>query len=266
LTATLIRTEFLDSDELGARLAGDPRQAARVILAAAGEGLVEAQLLLGQILLDGRGIERDPALARTWFEIAAAQGDAMAHNMLGRCLEHGWGGAVDWHGAASHYRHAMERGLDWAMYNYAGLLANGRGVEQSHHRAFELYLRAARMGHAKSMNLVGRYLEEGLTVAADRAEAFAWYRRAAEAGDFRGQFSYAGMLASEGRVDEAIDWLEKALAGGNLNFLRASRASLALAPQPRIRALALAYHQRAAELGDEDDRQMFQKYLLTANP
>lgn len=87
----LRRQETLDAQALRERLAGEPRDVARSLLAAARQGAPEAQALLGQILLDGQGIERDPALARTWFGIAAEQGHAMARNMLGRCLEHGWG-------------------------------------------------------------------------------------------------------------------------------------------------------------------------------
>ncbi len=264
MTLTLTRTETLSGDELRERLAGDPRQAARAILAAARAGVSEAQTLLGQILLDGNGIERDPALARTWFGIAAEGGDAMARNMLGRCLEQGWGGPVDLEGAAEQYRKAIDDRLDWAMYNYAGLLASGRGVERDQSGAFALYLQAAEMGHAKSMNLAGRYYEEGITVDPAPAIAFTWYRRSAEAGDFRGQFSHAAVLAAKGLVDEAIGWLETALAGGNLNFLRVSRASLAEAPEPRIRALALRYHERAAELGDDSDHQALLDYQAAA--
>ncbi len=252
---TLTRTETLDGDELRERLASDPRQAARTILAAARQGVLEAQTLLGQILLDGNGIERDPPLARIWFSLAAERGDVMARNMLGRCLEQGWGGAVELENAAANYRMAAAAGLDWGMYNYAGLLATGRGVARDQQQAFALYLKAAGMGHAKSMNLVGRYFEEGIAVDSDAETAFDWYRRSAEAGDFRGQFSHAAALAVQGRIDESIHWLERALAGGNLNFLRVSRTSLINAPEPRIRALALPYHQRAAELGDESDRQ-----------
>lgn len=258
---TLTRPETLDGDELRERLAGDPRQAARTILAAAREAVLEAQTLLGQILLDGNGIERDPALARTWFAIAAERGDAMARNMLGRCLEQGWGGPVDLENAAIHYRAAAAAGLDWGLYNYAGLLATGRGVARDQRQAFALYLQAAGMGHAKSMNLAGRYYEEGITVEADPETAFNWYRRSAEAGDFRGQFSHAAALATQGRVDESIHWLERALAGGNLNFLRVSRTSLSNAPEPRIRALALSYHRRAAELGDDNDRQALAAFV-----
>ncbi|GLZ88182.1 hypothetical protein Pres01_42330 [Metapseudomonas resinovorans] len=266
MSFTLTRTETLSSEELRERLASDPRQAARTILGAARDGMTEAQTLLGQILLDGQGIEQDAALARTWFQIAAERGDAMARNMLGRCLEQGWGGSIDLPGAASQFRTAAAAGLDWGMYNYAGLLATGRGVQRDQRQALALYLRAAQLGHAKSMNLVGRYYEEGIAVEPAPEVAFAWYRRSAEAGDFRGQFSLAAVLAAQGEVDEALLWLERALAEGNLNFLRASRASLTEAPEPRIQALALSYYQRAAELGDDSDGEALQKYLLTAHP
>ncbi len=36
--------------------------------------MVDAQALLGQILLDGHGIEQDQAVALRWFEIAARAG------------------------------------------------------------------------------------------------------------------------------------------------------------------------------------------------
>ena len=74
----LPRRETLDAEQLQRRLAEDPRQATRWLLAAAEAGEVEAQALLGQALLDGHGIARDPALARSWFAIAANRGHAMA--------------------------------------------------------------------------------------------------------------------------------------------------------------------------------------------
>lgn len=266
MTWNLPRQEQLDGDGLRAMLEENPARAAQAILAAAGTGLVEAQALLGQILLDGRGIARDPALAVTWFGIAARQGHLMARNMLGRCHEHGWGCTPDTVQAAGHYRQAAEQGFDWGLYNLANLLATGRGVVQDHHRAMACYAHAARQGHAKSMNLLGRYLEEGLAGISDKTAAHAWYRRSAEAGDFRGQFSHATVLAEQGDIEQAVTWLETALAGGNLNFLRVSRQSLLKATHPALRALAGAYHQRAADLGDESDRMALRDVLVRQRP
>ncbi len=244
----LRREEVLDGERLTAMLKESPARAAQAILLAAGEGVLEAQALLGQILLDGHGIVQDQPLALRWFAIAAGQGHLMARNMLGRCHEHGWGCPVDATNAVKHYRIAADGGLDWAMYNLANLLATGRGVVVDHLQAMALYQRAAEFGHAKSMNLLGRYLEEGQVCPANPAAARDWYRRSAEGGDFRGQFSYAAVLAAEGRVDEALVWLEKALAGGNLNFLRVASQTLTSATDPRIQALAQAYAHRCAEL------------------
>jgi TPR repeat protein len=243
----LRREEILNGEQLSAMLTESPARAAQAILLAAGEGEVEAQALLGQILLDGQGIAKDQPLALRWFGIAAGRGHLMARNMLGRCHEHGWGVAADASVAAQHYRIAAEAGLDWAMYNLANLLATGRGVAVDHLQALALYRRAAEVGHAKSMNLLGRYLEEGQVCAADPSAARAWYRCSAEGGDFRGQFSFAAVLAGEGRIDEAVVWLEKALAGGNLNFLRVASQALASATDPRIQALAGRYALRCQE-------------------
>lgn len=247
----LRREEVLDGDQLKAMLNESPARAAQAILIAAREGVLDAQALLGQILLDGQGIEQDQPLAVRWFGIAAQRGHLMARNMLGRCHEHGWGCVADATVAAQHYRVGAEAGLDWAMYNYANLLATGRGVIEDQLQALELYRCAAELGHAKSMNLLGRYLEEGRVCPADPVGAVDWFRRSATGGDFRGQFSYAAVLADEGNVEEALVWLRKALAGGNLNFLRVASQTLLSAVNPHIREMAALYHQRVVQMSDE---------------
>ncbi|HAB02365.1 MAG TPA: hypothetical protein DCE25_05315, partial [Pseudomonas sp.] len=108
----LRREEVVDVAGLQAMLEHSPGQAAQAILSAAGQGVVEAQLLLGQILLDGRGIQADAGVARRWFGIAAQGGSAMGRNMLGRCLEHGWGGEANLSQAAIEYARAADAGLD----------------------------------------------------------------------------------------------------------------------------------------------------------
>ena len=247
----LRREEVLDGDQLKAMLNESPARAAQAILIAAREGVLDAQALLGQILLDGQGIEQDQPLAVRWFGIAAQRGHLMARNMLGRCHEHGWGCVADASVAAQHYRVGAEAGLDWAMYNYANLLATGRGGIEDQLQALALYRRAAELGHAKSMNLLGRYLEEGRVCPADPVGAVDWYRRSATGGDFRGQFSYAAVLADEGKINEALEWLRKALAGGNLNFLRVASQTLLSAVNPHIREMAALYHQRVVQMSNE---------------
>ena len=98
----------MPKDELAMRFSGSPEEAAASIASAARFGLVEAQLLFGQVLLDGRGTPRDPAAAVLWFGAAASAGSAEAMNMLGRCHEMGWGVRSDRAVAAVWYARAAD--------------------------------------------------------------------------------------------------------------------------------------------------------------
>src|SRR5690606_13840886 len=122
--------EALDGQRLQDMLAGPPLQRARAIVAAARTGLLDAQVMLGQILLQGDGIQRDPELAVIWFRITAARGHPMAHNMLGRCFEHGWGLPADATRAAAHYRIAAEIGRASCRARGSSLGGGGQGQEE----------------------------------------------------------------------------------------------------------------------------------------
>mgnify|MGYP001606869483 CR=1 FL=1 len=98
------------------------------------------------------------------------------------------------------------------------------------------------------MNLLGRYLEDGRNCDLDLPAAHEWYKLSAEAGDFRGQFSHAAVLAQEGNITSAVYWLEIALEKGNINFLRVSGKALGDAPDKRIRELSQRYNERLAQL------------------
>lgn len=183
-----------------------------------------------------------------WMQAAARLDDPMAMNMYGRCLEHGWGIAADTVAAAALYLRAAEAGLDWGMYNYANLLAVGKGTPQDHATALAWYRKAAALGHAKSLNLVGRYQEEGLGgLSASRARAFRYYRAAAEGGDFRGQYSYACMLAERGRLDAALMWLRRVPATATPAFLRKAGYELQLSPHESMRQIAREMLARCQE-------------------
>lgn len=190
-------------------LASPSAQALPWVQAAAAQGNADAQAVLGQWLLDGHGMERNPAQALHWFLQAAAQSHAMGMNMAGRCLENGWGAPVDRFAAVAWYKKAASLGLDAGLYNLANQLAEGKSVPQDHAAALALYRQAADLGHAKSMTKIGRYYEDGLVVEKDAEAAFFCYQEGAQGGDFRGQFNYAGMLAARGRLPEALQWLEK---------------------------------------------------------
>jgi TPR repeat protein len=204
---------------------------------AARAGQRDAQLLLAQASMEGRGMAADPDEAFHWYSVAANLGEPMAMNMLGRCHELGQGTAVDLALAAVWYRKAAEAGLDWGMYNLAHLLASGNGIATDRAAAYRWYLQAARLGHAGAMNFVGRFHEQGWEVAPDKDIAMAWYRRSAQADDVRGQANYASMLADQGRIGEAMAWLARGLRAGSPAFVARLRSALAESPHPQLRAL-----------------------------
>lgn len=216
---------------------GPAEELAHWLQAAAALEDPQAQTLFGQLLLDGRGIAPDAARAFGCFVRAADQGWPMAMNMRARCLEHGWGTPPDPLQAAHWYLQAAHAGLDWGMYNYANFLSSGRVLEQNHALALEWYRKAAALGHAKSLNLVGRYYEDGIVVEANRATAFRYYRASAEGGDFRGQYSYACMLAERGRIDDANYWLEKISDTATTAFMKKIGNELQLSGHPSFRQM-----------------------------
>ena len=197
----------LDAAGFAAILAGPRAHAIPWVAAAAELGVVDAQAVYGQWLLDGDGIPRDAATGLAWFKRAAQTGHAMSMNMVGRCYENGWGVTPQADVAAYWFRLAADAGLDWGMYNYATSLALGRGLAEDKPAAFLWLQRAQALGHIKSINLIGGFYEEGWVVAQDTRAAMCCYAEAAEGG----RFSWAVQLRPgvdrggrhRGRVDVA---------------------------------------------------------------
>ena len=218
-------------------LAGEPSHSVQWLQAAATLGHADAQTALGQWLLHGLGLPRNHGQAFGWFTKAAEQGHATGMNMAGRCLANGWGTPVDLVAAVHWYRLAAHKDLDLGMYNYANQLASGKGVQQNHVAALGWYRLAADMGHAKSMTKMGRYYEDGLVVQRDLDAAFLCYQDGAQGGDFRGQFNLAGMLAAQGDMAEALQWLRKVPLTATPGFKAEAGRVLLQSPYPEFRRM-----------------------------
>lgn len=243
----------MGAEVLRARISENPREAARWVEAGALNGLVNAQIAFGQMLVDGHGVTRDPAAGLRWFRLAAGAGSTEAMNMVGRCHELGWGVAVDKAEAARHYAAAAAKGDAWAQFNLATLLLRGDGIPADRTAALGWYLRSARAGNAKSMTLIGRYLEHGWDRPARPRVALRWYRRGALGGDYRGQFDYARLLLEAGRLEEALGWFARSVEEAVPAFCREAARGLAEHAHPGLRAIALRAFERASESGMAED-------------
>lgn len=239
---------------LRARISERPQEAARWVEAAALNGLINAQIAWGQMLVDGHGVERDPEAGLRWFTVAASAGSAEGTNMVGRCQELGWGVPADAAEAARHYRAAADAGHAWAQFNLATLLLDGRGVPADRREALVWYMRSASGGNAKAMTMLGRFLELGWDRPARPTAALRWYRRGAEGGDYRGQFDHARLLLElGGRLEDALPWFARSIETGVPAFCRNVGAGLRTAPEPMLRWLALRALERACASGEPQD-------------
>ena len=217
-------------------LAGHPEQAEGWIRFAAERGFKAAQVVLGQMHLDGRGTTRDANAAYDWFARAARIGNVEARNLLGRCSEYGWGTPVDHATALEHYVHAAATGYGWASYNIGCLRLYG-DVPRDHAEAFSRFTNAAAGGdpaaRAKALDMLGRCHEEGWGTPVDALAARRCYRAASEAGDCWGALNLGLLLLEAVGLASALPQLERALT------LASPDCRLAV-------ARALAVHREAA--------------------
>ncbi len=119
----------------------------------ASPGVAAAQLLLGQMLLEGRGITRDETIARGWIERAAATGSIYARVALAELLASGRGGDPNPAAALSLFLEAARNGHLGALYAVGAMYNGGHGIVRDDGLAREWLLRAAEAGHptAKAM-------------------------------------------------------------------------------------------------------------------
>ena len=228
------------------------QQSLELVRAAAFRGVHQAQAMFGQMLLDGKLVERNPVWARYWFERAARAGNLMAMNMVGRCFDQGWGVARNTVMAERWFRKAAERGLDWGMYNLATLLTLGEGgVREDKVSAFLWLQRSAELGHVKSINILGGFYEDGWVVRQDRDVARDHYRRAAIGGDFRGQFNYARFLIQEGDLTGALHWLGQVPASATPAFLLKMKKFLSESAHTVIQEFVCTPAPEPAKIGNQ---------------
>lgn len=246
----------MDADQLRGLLARNPRDAARWIEAAARAGVTSAQVVWGQLLLDGTGVTRDPSGAFACFQRAAASGDSDGWNMVGRCYEQGWGVKPNPEQATESFARAAVAGHVWAQVNLAQMLMR-HGDPTDRPRCFAMFVAVAEGGtskaNIKAMNSLARFLEEGWVEPADPKGALYWYAKAAALGDHWAQYNLATILHGQGDVPAADHWFQKAIAAGDNGFRRRVAPLLLARRAPNLRRHGLDALDRIAAAGGPED-------------
>ncbi|KAG0281036.1 hypothetical protein BGZ95_007236 [Linnemannia exigua] len=186
----------------------------------ASRGNKEAQVSLGDMYKDGRGVGRDYLTAMDWYQQAARQGDAVSLLKVGVLYEQGLGVTQDYSAAMDWYLKAAEQGNAEAQCSIGTLYEQGHGMRQNFPQAMAWYLKAAEQGFARAQCNVGVLFERGQGVSQDYSQALEWYLKAAEQGHPHAQCN-SGELYETGEgvpVDnsKALKWYRKAAEQGLL--------------------------------------------------
>lgn len=145
----------------------------------AGQGDANAQWLLADMYVNGRGVPQNYATARQWYERAAAQGDAEAQYDLGVLYFLGWGVPEDYAMAGKWYERAAIQGHARAQYFLGMLYLFGWGVPMDRAKAARWYEQAATQGHARAQIGLGMLYANGWGVPKDHVRAYMWDNLAA---------------------------------------------------------------------------------------
>lgn len=184
----------------------DYKEAVRWFGLAANQGNAEAQSFLGSIFHDGgKGVPQDYREAVKWYRLAAQQGHADSQEALGDFYYGGFGVTQDYKEAAKWYGLAADQGNEEAEFRFGYMNYHGQGVSQDYKEAMKWYRMASMHGNAEAQFFLGNMYHDGKGVLQDYREAVKWHRRAAAQGEARAQLSL-GIQYYGGREGVAQDY------------------------------------------------------------
>jgi uncharacterized protein len=150
----------------GVGVARDDREAA-LWLRKAADQVPNAQFWYGRVLVEGRGVDRDLAEGRRWIARAAEAGMVDAQVVLGEMMLTGTGGARDPPGALALFEKAAANGHQAAMFATGVVYGGVHGVPANHGAAQHWLRAAAEHGHPAAQMMLERHVAAN---AADQAD------------------------------------------------------------------------------------------------
>ena len=206
---------------------GDFATSIRLWTPLAEQGDAAAQLLLGTMYNEGKGVAQDFKTAVKWYTLAAEQGNASAQFNLGRMYEKGNNIAQDYNTAVKWYTLSAEQENASAQFNLGLMYDEGKGVAQDFKTAVKWYTLAAEQGHAQALFRIGLVYDNGKGVAQDFKRAIQWYTLSAEQGYASAQTTLGLMYAQgQGVAQDYVKahmWLNIAAIDGNDDALKSRK-------------------------------------------
>ena len=185
----------------------------------AAQGNATAQLMLGQLYLDGSGVPQDDALALAWVRKGAEQSDPAAQNYLGMMYRDGEGVTVDYAQAMKWFRKAADNGSAAGQDNVGSMYQLGQGVPRDYAEAMRWFRKASEQSNAAAQNDLGVLYINGWGAPQDFAQAMQWFRKAAAQGNAAAQ-GHVGWMYLQGQgvprdFSEGQRWIRKAALQGD---------------------------------------------------
>ena len=232
------------------------------LMQVAEKGDAEAQAMIGESYLNGKGLEQSESKAIEWFEKAAAKGNATALYHLANFYFYGNSPLIGKYPkkAIEYYTQAANKGNVDAQRQLAVCLYNGIGGAASQRDAFNWILKAvnANPSPITENNLAVCYLT-GNGARTSASQALELFQKAADAGDVTAQYNLGALLLEEPQQDikKAFKYLEKAAAQNHLLAIK-KLGDLDFAGKYTNQSYtrAFEYYNKAAKLTPTPENQM----------
>lgn len=180
------------------------------------DGNPEALNMLGQMYVNGWGVEKDEKRARQYFDQGAAQGHLGSVNSLRRLKN------IEYKAELKTVEPDAQNGSASAQNRLGEMYEFGQGVTRDPQKAYQWYQAAARQGLVAAQHNLGRSYNFGTGVAQDFETAERWYLKAAAKGYTRSMFFLGTMYSNNRGSDKSQDtniiayaWMHNAALLGN---------------------------------------------------
>jgi TPR repeat protein len=174
---------------------------------------VVAQLVLTDMYILGKGVDKDYKRAFELSKKLAEGGHACGMNNLGFCYERGIGTEINKEIAFELYQKVAELGNSTGICNLGWCYYNGIGTNINIQKAVELFQKAADLGNSYGLNSLGNYYYCGIGTDVNKQKAFELYQKSANLGNDVAQYSLALMYENGDGIkkdtDQAIYWCKK---------------------------------------------------------
>ena len=237
-------------------------EAIQRLIQVAEKGDADAQAIIGESYLNGRGVEQSESKAIEYFEKAATKGNPTALYHLANFYFYGNSPIIGKFPkkALDYYTQAATKGNVDAQKQLAVCLYNGIGGTTSQRDAFNWILKSVNANPTPitENNLAVCYLT-GNGARTSASQALELFQKAADAGDVTAQYNLGALLLEEPQQDikKAFKYLEKAAAQNHLLAIK-KLGDLDFAGKYTNQSYtrAFEYYNKAAKLTPTPENQM----------